>query len=172
MSEKMTEEVLGTALSNDYPVNSGHNGLRGVSGSENGRTVKQYEELKKLGGMVGLGHGSNAAEFVNSYRQVAKIMGYTHMGIGTDAGGFYPLPARDTTVFITYDSSFTRCKTGNRTWDFNTDGVAHYGLMPDYIRSWTVAGMTAPEKKTFMSSAEDFTRMWEKCELRKTKVAL
>ncbi|MDB5228849.1 MAG: putative rane protein [Bacteroidota bacterium] len=170
MSEKMTDVVLSMALANDYPVNSGHNGLRGGNGSENGRTVKQYEALKQLGGMIGLGHGSSAGEFVNSYRQVAQIMGNTHMGIGTDAGGFYPLPARDTTAFVTYDSTFTRCKTGNRTWDINTDGVAHYGLMPDYIRSWDVAGMTAPEKKVFMSSAEDFTRMWEKCEARKTKV--
>jgi hypothetical protein len=71
---------------------------------------------------------------------------------------------------VVYDSSFTRCKTGNRTWDINVDGVAHYGLLPDYMRAWDAAGMTAQEKKVFMSSAEDFTEMWEKCELRKGKI--
>ena len=170
MSEKTATEVLAIALANDYPLNSGHNGLRSDEGNENGRTLKQYEQLKQLGGMIGLGHGNNASDFVKMYRQVAQIMGYTHIGIGTDAGGFYPLPQRDSTISIMYDSTFARCKTGNRTWDINTDGVAHYGLMPDYIRSWDAAGMTAQEKKTFMSSAEDFTRMWEKCEGRKSKV--
>ena len=170
MSEKMANEVLELALANNYPVNSGHNGLRGDAGNENGRTLKQYAQLKQSGGMVGLGHGKSARDFVKTYREVAQIMGYTNMAIGTDVGGFSPLPQRDSSITIVYDSSLTRCKTGNRTWDINTDGVAHYGLLPDYIRSWNAGGMTAREKKTFMSSAEHFTRMWEKCEERKIKI--
>jgi microsomal dipeptidase-like Zn-dependent dipeptidase len=167
MSDKMVDEVLAMAVANDYPLTSGHNGLRGDHGSEFGRTQKQYEQLKQVGGMVGLSHGDSAAEFVKKFRDVEKVMGESHIGIGTDVGGFSPLPARDTTVKVVYDSSFTRCKTGNRTWDINVDGVAHYGLLPDYIRAWDAAGMTANEKKVFMSSAEDFTKMWEKCEARK-----
>lgn len=171
MSEKMTNEVLDIALAADYPVNSGHNGPRGDAGAEAGRTLKQYAQLKQLGGMVGLGHGANATDFVKTYHLVAKIMGYTHVAWGTDVGGFSALPQRDTSVTLIYDSTFTRCKTGNKTWDINRDGVAHYGLWPDYIRTWTLAGMTAQEKQVFMSSAEDFTQMWEKCELRKKKIA-
>ena len=170
MSEKMANEVLDMAVSANYPVNSGHNGPRGNAGNENGRTLKQYAQLKQVGGMVGLGHGANATEFVKTYSQVAKIMGYTHVAWGTDVGGFSALPQRDTSITLTYDSSFTRCKTGNHVWDINTDGVAHYGLWPDYIRTWTLAGMTAQEKQVFMSSAEDFTRMWERCEVRKGKI--
>lgn len=170
MGEKMANEVLDIAVANDYPVNSGHNGPRGAAGNENGRTLRQYAQLKQIGGMIGMGHGASAHDFVNTYHQVAQIMGYTHMGIGTDVGGFSALPKPDSTVHITYDNTFTRCKTGNRTWDFNTDGVAHYGLWPDYIRAWDAAGMTPQEKKVFMNSAEDFTEMWEKCEKRKSKV--
>jgi microsomal dipeptidase-like Zn-dependent dipeptidase len=171
MSEKMANEVLNMAVQKDYPVNSGHNNPRGASGNENGRTLKQYAEIKQTGGMVGLGHGANASDFVKAYHQVAQVMGYTHVAFGTDVGGFSALPQRDTSVYVIYDSTFTRCKTGNRTWDINIDGVAHYGLWPDYIRSWSLAGMTGQEKNTFMNSAEDFTEMWEKCEAMKSKIA-
>jgi microsomal dipeptidase-like Zn-dependent dipeptidase len=170
MSEKMANEVLDIAIANDYPLNSGHNFPRGKNGNEAGRTLKQYAQLKKLGGMIGLGHGNNASDFVYHYHEVAQIMGYTHMAFGTDVGGFSALPQRDESIHLVYDSTFTRCKTGNRTWDINTDGVAHYGLLSDYVRSWPLAGMTPKEKQVFMSSAEDFTQMWEKCEVRKSKV--
>ena len=170
MSEKMTTEVLDMAIANDYPVNSGHNGPRGDAGTENGRTLKQYQQLKQVGGMVGTGHGANASDFVKTYRQVTQMMGNTPVAMGTDVAGFSALPQRDTSIRLVYDNTFTRCKTGNRTWDINTDGVAHYGLWPDYIRSWTLAGMTTKEKQLFMTSAEQFTEMWEKCEERKGKM--
>lgn len=169
-SEKMANEVLSMAVAADYPVNSGHNGLRGDQGNENGRTPAQYAQIKLLGGMIGLGHAGYASNFVRAYRETLKLVGYTHVAIGTDVGGFYPLPHRDTSIVVTYDSTFARCQTCNRTWDINIDGVAHYGLMPDYIRSWAPAGMTAPEMQVFMSSAEHFTQMWEKCEARKSKL--
>ena len=170
MSEKMANEVLDSALAHDYPVNSGHSNPRHIEGNENGRTAKQYAQLKQLGGMIGVTHGWNASDLVKNYREVAQVMGYTHVAIGTDVGGFSAQPQRDPHITLVYDSTFTRCKTGNRTWDINTDGFAHYGLFPDYIRSWTLAGMTAQEHQTFMSSAEAFTQMWEKCETRKTSL--
>ncbi|MFN8397385.1 MAG: hypothetical protein U0176_22370 [Bacteroidia bacterium] len=83
--------------------------------------------------------------------------------MGTDVGGFSPLPPPDSTVKIKYDAQFTPCKTGNRTWDFNVDGVAHYGLWPDYLRAWDAAGMKPEEKAAFMHSAEGFLQMWAKC---------
>ena len=168
MSEKMATEVLDIALAGDYPVNSGHDGPRGNAGNESGRTIKQYAQLKQLGGMIGTGHGANASDFVKTYHEVAQIMGYSHVAFGTDVGGFSALPQKDASIHLVYDSTFARCKTGNKTWDINTDGVAHYGLLSDYVRSWTLAGMTAQEKNTFMSSAEHFTQMWEKCEARKS----
>jgi microsomal dipeptidase-like Zn-dependent dipeptidase len=167
MSDKMANEVLRTAVACDYPVNSGHNFLRGNEGNENGRTLAQYLQIKQLGGMIGLGHADSATDFVGAYRETLKVVGYSHVAIGTDVGGFFPLPHRDASIVVTYDSTFARCQTGTRTWDVNIDGVAHYGLMPDYIHSWTQAGMTAQEMKTFMSSAEYFTEMWEKCEQQK-----
>jgi microsomal dipeptidase-like Zn-dependent dipeptidase len=167
MSEKTAAEALGMAVKAGYPLNSGHNNPRGAAGAEGGRTLAQYAQLKQLGGMIGMGHGDKASDFVRSYREVAKIMAYSHVAIGTDVNGFYPLPKKDESIHVVYDSALTRCKTGNRTWDINTDGFAHYGLFPDFIRSCELAGMTAQEEKTFMASAEHFTQMWEKCEQRK-----
>lgn len=167
MSEKMANEVLAMAVANDYPVNSGHSRPRDTANNEGSHTIKQYAQIKDVGGMVGLGHGEKATAFVHLYRQLLQTMDYKNMGIGTDVNGFFPLPKPNQAIKVTYDESFKRCTTGNRTWDINIDGVAHYGLLPDYIKSWEVAGMTSPEKNVFMSSAEHFTVMWEKCEVRK-----
>ena len=55
-----------------------------------------------------------------------------------------------------------RLKTGNRYWDFNTDGMAHYGLMPDFLQDLRNIGL-APDKLTVLfRSAEDYIQMWEK----------
>ncbi|MBS1619082.1 MAG: membrane dipeptidase [Bacteroidetes bacterium] len=169
-SERMTDEVLSMAVTADYPVNSGHNEPRSFSHNENGRTLLQYAQIKRVGGMIGVGHGANASDFVHTYHTVAGIVGEPHMAIGTDVGGFSAQSQRDTTIRLIYDDTFTRCKTGNRTWDINTDGMAHYGLLADYVRSWPLAGMSSAEMEGFMSSAEYFVQMWEKCERRKVSV--
>lgn len=55
-----------------------------------------------------------------------------------------------------------RYKTGNRDWDFNTDGMAHYGLMPDFLQDLKNIGLSAGNMTPLMRSAEDYLRMWEK----------
>jgi len=171
MSEKMADEVFDMATKVDYPLNSGHSRVRGAAGDEGAHSVKQFVRIKNLGGMLGLQHVHNASTFVRLYRELIEIMDYKNVGIGTDANGFLALPAPNPALKVTYDENFKPCTTGNRTWDINVDGVAHYGLLPDYIKSMEVAGMTPKEKNVFMSSAESFTQMWEKCEQRKQQVA-
>ncbi len=171
-SEKAVDEILNIARSNDYPVNSGHNGPRGSNGTENGRTDTQYTTIQSLGGIIGLGHGENANNFLSGYRRVLALTGNKQVCIGTDVNGFYPLPSPPpVNARITYGgSTITQCVMGSKTWDFNTEGVAHYGLMPDYIKSWEAAGMTTNEKEIFFKSAEYFAQMWEKCERQKSAV--
>ena len=55
-----------------------------------------------------------------------------------------------------------RCVTGNRHWDFNLDGLAHYGLMPDMLQDLKNIGFTNLQLTPLFSSAEDYIRMWEK----------
>ncbi len=55
-----------------------------------------------------------------------------------------------------------RLITGNRYWDFNLDGLAHYGLMPDMLQDLKNIGFTNLQFNPLFSSAEDYILMWEK----------
>lgn len=61
---------------------------------------------------------------------------------------------------------FTRSRAGTREFDFNQDGLAHIGLLPDFILDLLKVGMTGPQLDPLFSSAEAFLRMWEACEAR------
>ncbi|HEX8819271.1 MAG TPA: membrane dipeptidase [Archangium sp.] len=61
---------------------------------------------------------------------------------------------------------FEPSRAGHRTFDFNTDGLAHIGLLPDLIRDLLHVGMTDAQLDPLFSSAEAFLRMWEACEAR------
>src|SRR6185436_7190261 len=55
-----------------------------------------------------------------------------------------------------------RYQTGNRAWDFNTDGMAHYGLMPDFLQDLRNIGLRPDQLSFLFNSAEDYIKMWEK----------
>jgi hypothetical protein len=55
---------------------------------------------------------------------------------------------------------FDRETWGNRTFDMNTDGVANYGLWPDWIEARRVGGQEQRLRALF-HSAEDYLEMWE-----------
>jgi hypothetical protein len=193
MSRLAAEAALGIANERSYPLNTGHNGPSGpdCQGAapaneqachENVRTPRQYEAVRRLGGMVGLGHGGTATNFVRTYRRVLDLLGNRPIAIGTDVNGLEALPAPDPEARVTYSASFPRYRFGNRTWDINSvraadgrevgDGVAHYGLMPDWIRSWQASRnpetrMTARGMEAFMGSAEGFARTWERAARRR-----
>jgi microsomal dipeptidase-like Zn-dependent dipeptidase len=178
MSETAADATLDIAINNNYPVNSGHNGFRGITGvsrsiNENGRTNAQVQKIYNLGGMMGIGHGGHSTNFVNCYRYGLTLSGGQSFAIGTDANGFFPLPAPPMQMpsgpfnpleTITYGPSLTKCVTGAKAWDFNAEGMAHYGLLPDFIESCRKVGMTKTEQDAFFSSAERFAQMWEKCD--------
>lgn len=165
MSEKAVTKSLEMADRFKYPLNSGHNGFRGNGAyNENARTDNQVRTIYRLGGIMGLGHGDNATNFVNNYRYGIRLTGGAPLAIGTDVNGFYPLPGPPSPAErIDYRPPMTRATMGTKTWDFNNEGVAHYGLMPDYFESCKKVGMSATEWNAFNSAAERFAQMWEKC---------
>lgn len=63
-----------------------------------------------------------------------------------------------------------RLITGTRHWDFNLDGLAHYGLIPDFLQDLRNVGINAPQMDALFSSAEDYIRMWEKAEIAADRV--
>lgn len=165
MSEKAVAKSLEIATRLHYPLNSGHNGFRGYGAyNENSRTDNQVRTIYNLGGIMGVGHGDNATNFVNNYRYGIRLTNGASLAIGTDVNGFYPLPGPPAAnERIDYRPPMTKASMGTKTWDYNTEGVAHYGLMPDYFESCKKVGMSAGEWNAFNSAAERFALMWEKC---------
>ena len=53
--------------------------------------------------------------------------------------------------------------TLGKTWDYNLDGMAHYGMMADFFQDLKNVGMKPKDMSVLFNSAEDFARMWERC---------
>jgi microsomal dipeptidase-like Zn-dependent dipeptidase len=52
--------------------------------------------------------------------------------------------------------------TGNRTFDLNYDGLAHYGMLPDLLQDTRVVGMTSEQLGPLFQGAEAVVQTWEK----------
>jgi hypothetical protein len=60
-----------------------------------------------------------------------------------------------------------RCTAGpRRDFDINIDGMAHYGLLPDMLQDVRNCGLKVEDFEPLFRGAEDYVRMWEKCEQR------
>ena len=62
------------------------------------------------------------------------------------------------------NTPLTRSTTGCADFDYNLDGLAHYGLLPDLLQDAKNLGMTEAELAVLFQSAEDFLQMWERSE--------
>lgn len=63
-----------------------------------------------------------------------------------------------------------RSYAGQRDFDINIDGVAHYGMLPDLIQDLKNVGLTDADLAPFFRSAEDYIQMWAKCESRSQSI--
>ena len=94
------------------------------------------------------------------------------VGIGTDMSGLggqagprgldrpNPLNYPFTNEF---GLTFHRQVSGNRTFDYNGDGMAHYGMLADHIEDMRrLSGARVYE--AIMNSAEGYLQMWERAE--------
>jgi microsomal dipeptidase-like Zn-dependent dipeptidase len=61
---------------------------------------------------------------------------------------------------------FSQLKAGNRVFDFNTEGLANYGLIPDFVADLKNLGLTDEDLKPLYRSAEGYIEMWERVENR------
>jgi hypothetical protein len=86
---------------------------------------------------------------------------------------------------VVYDASFPKSTSGSKSWDYNTDGVAHYGMLADFVRDVRTAssnnstgpggvplGVVGSElvDDHLNRSANYFWQMWERIEARKGNV--
>jgi hypothetical protein len=60
------------------------------------------------------------------------------------------------------NTPMTRCQTDSKEWDINFEGVAHYGLIPDFLQDLHNVGLQPQDMSPMFRSAEGFARMWTK----------
>jgi hypothetical protein len=178
MSQAAADEALQLAASFNYPVNSGHNGVRGAIGAdslnERALRVDQYATIGRLHGMAGVGSGGvDAAQWFRAYNDVIHAMGggVGVAGFGTDTDGFaLGMPPRRGSS-VQYTKAFPPSRDGSKTWNYNRDGVAHYGMLWDFLQDVrSLPGGAATIDKNFMYGAEYFYRTWQIAEARARNV--
>jgi hypothetical protein len=164
---------------NDYPA-------AGTHGRNN------FGQLYELGGVSKSGFGRCRNPDVPAtvddgfQARIALIEergGFPAEGFGLDLNGFAGGPGPrfgDESVCsqaqvdpVTYpfesyagDVTFHAPQLGDRPVDFNTEGMAHIGLLPELIEDVRRDGVTDRELEPLFKSAEGYIRMWEKAEAR------
>ena len=53
-----------------------------------------------------------------------------------------------------------------RDFDINLDGVAHLGLLPDFLQDIRNQGLAVDDFAPLFRGANDYVEMWAKCEAR------
>jgi hypothetical protein len=112
-----------------------------------------------------------------------QLGGKGGVGFGTDFNGFAGQPgprfgehacgdrgapdarAELTYPFADYFGAATQCtRAGERDFDFNRDGLAHYGLLPDLIADMELVGASGEAIDSLFSSARAYVEMWKRAE--------
>ncbi|MQY06674.1 amidohydrolase family protein [Actinomadura macrotermitis] len=143
----------------------------GVISSHSWMDAAYARRVYRLGGMVAP-YASTAASFTEGWKAAKAqrdgryLFGY---GYGLDANGMGALPGRreGSAVRYPFTSPFDKkvtvrqLRTGERNWDLNTDGVAHYGLVPDWLKDATDIGGPALTEDLSLG-AEAYLQMWQR----------
>jgi microsomal dipeptidase-like Zn-dependent dipeptidase len=61
--------------------------------------------------------------------------------------------------------SFDKQQTGYKRFDFNVDGLAHVGLLPDLVKDMENIGLEQTYLEALFGSAEEYIRVWERASL-------
>jgi hypothetical protein len=60
---------------------------------------------------------------------------------------------------------------GNRRFDINTDGLVHYGMLPDFLTDVENQLIVSDLMAGFYRSAQGFIEVWERCLARAPQIA-
>jgi hypothetical protein len=58
--------------------------------------------------------------------------------------------------------TFDKQVSGQKTYDFNVDGLAHIGLLPDMVADMMNVGVTQEQLQPLFGSAQAYVNMWSK----------
>ncbi len=126
--------------------------------------------ILNLGGFVSLitapKFHENVMSASNYITQNTNFLG--GVGIGPDFSGIHSQPSVGTSFYgnvqypyvSEFGFRFDKQPSGTKTWDYNQDGLAHYGMLADFIQDLRV---NRPEVyEVVMNSAETYLQMWER----------
>jgi microsomal dipeptidase-like Zn-dependent dipeptidase len=183
-----------------YPLFSGHNGVRTFSAgtnagsSERSLTAAQYQALGQLHGMAGVGSAQlNSESWLASVNQVTQAIGSGAVpAFGTDMDGMeFGMPPRCVSPFpqvcqgkssnVTYREGInTVCPAapllpksteGNQSWDYNVVGVAHYGMLPDFLQDVASLPGGCATVTNMQNGAQYFYETWRIAEGNTSAIA-
>ena len=63
-----------------------------------------------------------------------------------------------------------RCVVGKRDFDYNLDGFAHYGMLPDFLQDLHNIGLQEEHTHSLYHSAEAYVQTWERCAQRSIEI--
>jgi microsomal dipeptidase-like Zn-dependent dipeptidase len=165
MSQKAVDATISIAEQRHYS---------GIISPHGWMDPRNWPRIWALGGMAFPNAGAST-HYVDAWKQYAGMDKSTGTyplgwGWGADLGGLAqqgaPGPAGDTSVtypFKSYDGkvTFDRQQTGDRVFDYSKEGVAHYGLYPDWVNE--VGKLGGPGILSAMwNSSEAYLDMWER----------
>jgi microsomal dipeptidase-like Zn-dependent dipeptidase len=166
MSMKTRRDALDVIEGAHYP---------GVISSHSWGDPGSQKRIEKLGGLVGP-IANVSTDFADQWR-AARASRNTKFFFGTpfgsDINGLHaqPVPRAGASAnpvkypFRSFDggSLIYQQHSGTRVYDLNTDGVAHYGLYPDWIEDIRlVAGQQAIDDMA--NAAEAYLQLWQRAQ--------
>jgi microsomal dipeptidase-like Zn-dependent dipeptidase len=127
--------------------------------------------------------GAMAARLRERVDLIESQGGFPAEGFGFDFNGFAGAPGprlgpdsvcdepQDDPLTYPFESfagdvTFLEPRVGERVIDFNTEGMAHIGLLPELIEDARRGGVSDEDLEPLFKSAEGYIRMWERAEDR------
>lgn len=146
-----------------------------MNNGKNGVVHNNTRRLLEAGGF-GAPYNGNAYQMEEKVGRLLDIIEQTpylaSVGIGTDMSGLGAQAAPRDDIDIDpliypftneFGLTFDQQVSGNRVFDLNLDGVAHYGLVADHIEDMR-DNNSYRIYEAIMNSAEGFLQMWERAE--------
>jgi microsomal dipeptidase-like Zn-dependent dipeptidase len=101
--------------------------------------------------------GPNASLFPGVVAQQTNALAYRPSGPSSSSNCVSATVSR-----LTGEAALVQSVAGTRHFEFNCDGLAHYGMLPDLFQDLRNATVGAGAFRPLMRSAEDVIEMWEK----------
>jgi microsomal dipeptidase-like Zn-dependent dipeptidase len=137
---------------------------------------------------LGIHNCSNSSKsWAEAYLYTVEQVNGAAVGYGSDFNGFAGLPGpryskegcnnepkerEKQTGEVSYpfpihgksDQTMATSVIGQRTFDYNGDGLAHVGMVPDFIQDLKIIGLSDSSLEALFRSAEGYLRVWERAE--------